>query len=131
MKLKEIDKLVLGSKPSIKTGISQAFDQGGLRISANVIHPLNSTGIWILQQLNGTTTVQEVLKNATAQFPDVNEDIISRDIVDFVYNMYQWGYLDNVDLPAPSGYFSPHVSMTDRQVAEGRSGCGMCKETYV
>ena len=131
MKLEDIDRKVLGSKPRTKTGISYDLDQGGLRIADKILHPVNSTGAWILRQLEGNTSVEEILANAKERFPDVNDEVLTRDIVDFIYNLYQWGYIEKVDLPEPSGYYSPAVSITDTPLMAAKSGCGMCKESYV
>ena len=82
-----------------------------------------------LEVLDGTASVESVLRLAHANFPDVNDDVLRRDIIDFVYNLFQWGYIQGINLPGPSGYFSPTIAPIDE--ADGRSGCGACKESYV
>lgn len=129
MKLQEIDNQILNSAPTLTSKFSIHKDESGFEGPNGMIVPLNITGRWIIQQLDGKLAVTDILKSATEKYPDVNEEILKRDIVDFIYDLYQWGYLDNVGLPKPSGYFRPEIRMVDK--VEGRSGCGMCKESYI
>lgn len=129
MKLSEIDAKILSSAPALCEGFNFVPELGVLKGPQNAVIQINSTGAWVLSRLGGTLSVANILDLAFAEFPDVNDEVLRRDVIDFIYNLFQWGYLRNLDLPAPSGYFSPSIVPVDE--VDGRSGCGMCKESYV
>ncbi|MFM9330944.1 PqqD family protein [Paenibacillus mesotrionivorans] len=130
MKLNQIDELIMNSAPVLKESLE--FKQNKKTLGDK---NLNDTGIWILEHLDGVKKVNEVCKKAIEKYSDVDEEIIKRDTVDFVYNLYQWGYLDSVNLPVVSNYSEPKIFLKENLETENetpaRSGCGQCKINYI